>query len=128
MAKYTIPRPLALHVDVTSGTEKWFRVKIENAQAGSIQYSWQDATNAFDAPSFYVSNFPDPDVPADGAAAPDLEQWVADSGISGTSVTAGAAGSRLINWTGKGAKWLLMVLNPTATVAGSLSVYAHTKD
>lgn len=121
-------RPLARRIDTTSGTEKWYRMRIEQGELASMQISWASATFTMDAPVFYTSNWEQPAIPADGAAAPDLEQWTLESSIVGTAVTASAAGSQMYHVGNNGAAHALVKINPTQTETGVLSVHAHVKD
>lgn len=110
---------------ITSGTEKWYRVGAPSGQICAVMVRWHDGTTAFDAPVFYTSNLDDPTVPADGASAPDLEQWALESSVTGTAVTAGAAGSQMYHLGNNGAKWVMVKVNPTAN--SIISFAAHAK-
>lgn len=108
---------------LSASTPYYVRFPADAELVMSIQIQHHDATSAY-AATLYSSNVENPAVPATTAAGPDLEIWsseAADAPIP--TVSASAAGSKVIHLGNQGAKWLLLKIEPSANC--SMSIILH---
>jgi hypothetical protein len=103
----------------------YYLLPIAGSGITSFQISHLDATSAYSA-ILYTSNYGSPPVPATGGAV-NLIYWQSEAvDFPLTTVTAGAAGSKIYHVGNCGAAWGLLRITPTA--ASDITIMINGKD